>query len=187
MTNRKPSTSEVLTMPRGKPRSPEEIIAEKEAQLKTARLRLAKDQLKAVPAISALTVELEKYEDMEREAKKGFTESSPQSFSNRIQSHALWIEEIEAQQAYAEKVLDYAGEVKASLREAIADMSADLLDAKDQADPSFLNRAEAYIEGATEGAEAMTNAETLASEAQDARKAFTANRRPAPKAKEATA
>ena len=174
-------------MPKGKPRSPEEILSEREAQLEAARLRVAKEQLKSVPAISALTAELERIEGMERDARKGFTESSPQSFANRVQSHALWIEEIEAQQAHAEQVLDYAGEVKASLREAIADMSSELLDAEDQADPSFLNRAEAYIEGATEGAEAMTIAETLASEAQDARKAFTANRRPAPKAKEASA
>jgi len=174
-------------MPKGKPRSPEEILAEREAQLEVARLRVAKEQLKSVPAIETLTAELEKYEEMERNAKKGFAESSPSSFANRIQSHVLWIEEIEAQESHAAQVVEFSGEVKASLREAIASMSSELLNAEDQADPSFLNRAEAYIEGATEGAEAMTDAETLASEAQDARKAFTANRRPAPKAKEATA
>ena len=187
MTDRKPSNREATTMPKGKPRSPEEILAEREAQLEVARLRVAKEQLKSVPAIEALTTELEKYEEMERNAKKGFAESSPQSFSNRIQSHALWIEEIEAQENHAAQVVEFAGEVRASLREAIAAMSSDLLNAEDQADPSFLTRAEAYIEGATEGAEAMTDADTRAIEAQDARKAFTANRRPAPKAKEATA
>ena len=42
-------------MPKGQPRSPEEIVAEREQQLEKARIRLAQSKLKETPGIQALT------------------------------------------------------------------------------------------------------------------------------------
>tara|TARA_Y100000034_G_C6899011_1_gene415139 strand:+ start:2613 stop:3152 length:540 start_codon:yes stop_codon:yes gene_type:complete len=174
-------------MPKGQPRSPEEIVAEREQQLEKARIRLAQSKLKETPGIQALTDALDNVRTLENDAKKGFTESSPQSFTNRIQSHMLWIAEIEAQEALAEVSLLYASTVRESLRSAVASLSAEMLDAEDINDPAFLAYAVEAIEGSTAGQDTqlLASLSLAVEDAQAARKAFAESRKAKPEAEQA--
>lgn len=171
-------------MPKGQPRSPEEIVAEREQQLEKARIRLAQSKLKETPAIQAMTDALDSVRALENDAKKGFTESSPQSFTNRIQSHMLWIAEIEAQEALAEVSLTQASTVRESLRSAVATLSADMLDADDPSDPSFLDYAVEAIEASTDGQDTqlLSSLSQAVEDAKANRQAFADSRKAKPEA-----
>ena len=90
-----------------KQRTPAEIIAETEARLERLRLKEAKVQAKANPAVSALMEERDSVQKDLRESKK-ILGDGPQSASVRIAKHELWIERITDQSIEAEGLLSDA-------------------------------------------------------------------------------
>ena len=85
-------------------RTPAEIIAETEAKLERLRMKEAKQQAQANPAVSALLDRKAKIQKDIREAKKVLG-SGPQSAKARLEKHYAWIDKIQASIGEAEATL----------------------------------------------------------------------------------
>jgi hypothetical protein len=85
-------------------RTPAEIIAETEAKLERLRMKEAKQQAQANPAVSALLDRKAEIQKDIREAKKVLG-SGPQSAQARLEKHYAWIDKIQASIGEAEATL----------------------------------------------------------------------------------
>jgi hypothetical protein len=85
-------------------RTPAEIIAETEAKLERLRMKEAKQQAQANPAVSALLDRKAEIQKDIREAKKVLG-SGPQSAKARLEKHYAWIDKIQASIGEAEATL----------------------------------------------------------------------------------
>jgi capsule polysaccharide export protein KpsE/RkpR len=85
-------------------RTPAEIIAETEAKLERLRMKEAKQQAQANPAVSTLLDRKAEIQKDIREAKKVLG-SGPQSASARLEKHYAWIDKIQASIGEAEATL----------------------------------------------------------------------------------
>jgi len=85
-------------------RTPAEIIAETEAKLERLRMKEAKQQAQANPAVSALLECKAEIQKDIREAKK-ILGSGPQSAQARLEKHYAWIDKIQASIGEAEATL----------------------------------------------------------------------------------
>jgi hypothetical protein len=92
MTERKPK------------RSPQEIVAAKQAELDAAIARAALKDAENLPEIQALTNTLADIKAEKLVAKRKF--SGPQSFSKRLAKHCAWMSEIEAAEALATALVE---------------------------------------------------------------------------------
>ena len=111
-------------------RSPEEIIAATEAKLATMRTKQAVKDAKSHPVASLISEQIVTVEKAEREAKKGFGDG-PQSFTSRVRSHELWIDEINAAEQVASCAMDVHADIKENLRELLASVTADIANGVD--------------------------------------------------------
>jgi len=85
-------------------RTPAEIIAETEAKLERLRMKEAKQQAQANPAVSALLDRKAEIQKDIREAKK-ILGSGPQSAQARLDKHYAWIDKIQRAIGEAEATL----------------------------------------------------------------------------------
>jgi len=114
-----------------KQRTPEEIIAETEARLERLRLKEAKAQAKANPAVSALMEERDAVQKDLREAKK-ILGSGPQSGSQRIAKHEAWIVRISEQVAEAEEAISSTEQLLTEIDQRISSEIAALVTSKEK-------------------------------------------------------
>jgi len=106
-------------------RSAEELIQEHEAKIAKLRTQAAMKDAKDSPGVSTL---VDKIANIDREllkVSKGFG-SGPQSFENRIKSHTLWVNEIVAEQEYANDLAASLKAQKDELREAMDNLLTEL-------------------------------------------------------------
>ncbi len=105
-------------------RSPADLIAEAEetlARLKTAAaLKSASDD----PTVTLVSDALESINSQLREASKGFADNGPQSFEQRITSHQLWIDEIQALRTLSGEQKEDLEEVRDRLKAYLGNVSA---------------------------------------------------------------
>jgi hypothetical protein len=85
-------------------RTPAEIIAETEAKLERLRMKEAKQEAQANPAVSALLDHKAEIQKDIREAKK-ILGSGPQSAQARLDKHYAWIDKIQRAIGEAEATL----------------------------------------------------------------------------------
>jgi hypothetical protein len=85
-------------------RTPAEIIAETEAKLERLRMKEAKQEAQANPAVSALLDRKAEIQKDIREAKK-ILGSGPQSAQARLDKHYAWIDKIQRAIGEAEATL----------------------------------------------------------------------------------
>jgi len=111
-------------------RTPAEIIAETEARLERLRLKEAKVQAKANPAVSALMEERDEVQKDLREAKK-ILGSGPQSAEARIAKHEAWIVKINDQVLDAEDALSSTEQRLSEIDQRISDEVAALLSSEE--------------------------------------------------------
>lgn len=113
-------------------RTPAEIIAETEARLERLRMKEAKVQAKANPAVSALMEERDEVQKDLREAKK-LLGSGPQSAEARIAKHEAWIMRITEQVDEAEDALSSTEQRLSEIDKRISDEVASLMSSKELA------------------------------------------------------
>ena len=113
-----------------KQRTPAEIIAETEARLERLRLKEAKVQAQANPAVSALMEERDEVQKDLREAKK-ILGSGPQSAEVRISNHEAWISKINEQVLEAEDTLSSTVHRLTIIDQRISDEIATLMSSKE--------------------------------------------------------
>ena len=111
-----------------KQRTPAEIIAETEAKLAKLKVKQAKQDAMANPAITPLVAELDALRVDIREAKKGLGDG-PQSFNARVVKHEVWIDKIEAEREAATDVLAFAETRKSEIEAQIAQVVNGLVEA----------------------------------------------------------
>jgi len=111
-----------------KQRTPAEIIAETEAKLAKLKVKQAKQNAMANPAIAPLVVLLDALKVDIREAKKGLGDG-PQSFNARVVKHEIWIDKIESERETASDTLDEAESRKSEIEAQIAQVINSLVEA----------------------------------------------------------
>ena len=106
-------------------RSPQEILAAKEADLVNAKARAAVDAQMSHPLVANLSGLINNVSKARTDAKKGWNGNPAQTFANRRISHELWLDEIQAEQelALAQIALsDFIGPQYRDLRNDVAKM-----------------------------------------------------------------
>jgi len=170
-------------------RSPQEILAAKEADLANAKARAAVDAQMNHPLIADLSGLIVNLSKERTDAKKGWNGNPAQTFANRRQSHELWLDEIQAEQEKAVatiSLVDYIGPKYRSLRNEIATSLANGLSAESasvalEAGENFIRESalSLYVE--------VENAKGNLAIAKAARKAFIEGKGKAQAQQEATA
>ena len=107
-------------------RTPEQIVADMEAELQAARARAAKAQAADSPETAEIREKLDGLKTDIRDAKRGLG-SGPQSFDARRAKHLKWIEKIDAEQQQAEAILDRAEAEKSALEAQLAEIVSTLV------------------------------------------------------------
>ena len=101
-------------------RTPQEIIADVEAQLERLHTRAATKEAKSNPEVAALYEERDAIQKDIREAKK-ILGDSPQSGVARITKHEVWIDRINAEMDLAVTALDSSEAAVAVIDSAIVE------------------------------------------------------------------
>lgn len=107
-------------------RTPEQIVADMEAELQAARARAAKAQAVEAPEAAPIRAELDKLRKDIRDAKRGLG-NGPQSFDARRAKHIAWIEKIDAEQEQAEAILELSEAKKEDLENQLAEIVSTLV------------------------------------------------------------
>lgn len=102
-------------------RTPEQIVADLEAEIQAAKVRAAKAQAVEAPEAAPIRAELDKLRRDIRDAKRGLG-SGPQSFSARRAKHEAWIEKINAEEEHAQATLELAESKKQDLENQLAEI-----------------------------------------------------------------
>ena len=100
-------------------RTPSEIIAEQEAKLKRLKARAANKEAAEQPVFAPLRDLLTSYDKVEANARKTLG-TGPQGGNARIESHLMWVAEIERLKDLATVQLYAIKTMRATVREAIA-------------------------------------------------------------------
>lgn len=170
---------------RAKRKSAPEQIAFQKAKLAKMEARESLKDARDNPALSPLVDVLDTLTKQSIEYTKGFG-SGPQSFDARIMSKQLWIDEIDAQRAFAVVALDGLKTQQAFVKDALGVVATDIANgASTSTVKSAVAEAIADIPPLDEDAtaEAQKNLNDLTA----LRKAYTFNKKLSKKAQEANA
>ena len=107
-------------------RTPEQIVADMEAELQAARARAAKAQAADSPETAEIREKLDGLKKDIRDAKRGLG-NGPQSFDARRTKHLKWIDKIDEEQRQAEAILDRAETEKEALEAQLAEIVSTLV------------------------------------------------------------
>lgn len=160
-------------------RTPAEIVAARETELANAKARAAVDAQMSHPLIAGLSEKLEGYTKDRIEAKKGWNGNPSQTFENRIKSHTLWNNEIQAEQKEAEAVIALTDKINPeirALRVSIAEKLANGMSNED-AKTALESGMDAILEGASSLFHNLNEARTDLNMAIFARKEFIAGKK----------
>jgi chromosome segregation ATPase len=102
-------------------RTPEQIVADLEAEIQAAKVRAAKAQAVEAPEAAPIRAELDQLRKDIRDAKRGLGQG-PQSFDARRAKHVAWIEKINQEQEQAEAVLELSETKKQDLENQLAEI-----------------------------------------------------------------
>ena len=102
-------------------RTPEQIVADLEAEIQAAKVRAAKAQAVEAPEAAPIRAELDQLRKDIRDAKRGLGKG-PQSFDARRAKHVAWIEKINQEQEQAEAVLQLSETKKQDLENQLAEI-----------------------------------------------------------------
>ena len=155
-------------------RSPQEIVAQREADLKSAQVRAAIDAQMGNPLVKGLSDTIGTLSKARLDAKKGYNGNPNQTFANRIQSHSLWITEINAEKALADADIAYCDFITPKYRALRTEVATFLANGGDANEALMMveNGTDAIAEEAQDlNSEQTTTASNLAI-ATAARKAF---------------
>ena len=111
---------------RAKRKTAIEMLAETNAKAKALEEKIAMTQVMDNPQVLVFKALLEDLTKQTIEYQKGFG-NGPQSFETRRLTHQLWVDEINAQRAYAEVALDNIGNQRDHLKTEIASLAREIV------------------------------------------------------------
>jgi len=111
---------------RAKRKTAEEMLAETNAKAKALEEKIAMKQVMDNSQVMVFTALLEDLTKQTIEYQKGFG-NGPQSFETRRLTHQLWVDEIDAQRAYAEVALDNISNQRDYLKSEIASLAREIV------------------------------------------------------------
>lgn len=157
-------------------RSPAEIVAQREADLKAAQVRAAIDAQMSNPHVKGLSDTLKTLSTARLDAKKGYNGNPNQTFANRTQSHQLWIDEIQAEKALADADIAYVDAVAPLYRTLRTEVATFLANGGDANTAQMMveNGEDTIADQVQELNSARTVAQIALDKATEARKAFLA-------------
>ena len=111
-------------------RSVQELITERETQLESLKVKQLLSEAEASPVLAPIVEAINDVRTQRTNTKKGFS-SGPQSFSSRVESHQLWIDEIEAERAYASAALATLEDHEQTLKSGLSEMALKVANGED--------------------------------------------------------
>jgi hypothetical protein len=111
---------------RAKRKTATEMLAETNAKAKALEERIAMTQVMDNPQVLVFKALLEDLTKQTIEYQKGFG-NGPQSFETRRLTHQLWVDEINAQRAYAEVALENIGYQRDYLKTEISSLAREVV------------------------------------------------------------
>lgn len=169
-------------------RSPQEILEARRAQLEAAEKRAAIAVAKDSPYLSSLVDAKAETNKLVTQYGKALNDNNPQSFANRRKTHELWLDLIDAQEAYDREAHNLAVSNREAIDSAIRDLAERIPD--DDADESevesFENEVQDVLDNLPDMMVELRELQTALDEAKTAQEVFKALRT-APKRASATA
>ena len=154
-------------------RSPQEILEAKEAELVKAKASAALDAQMSSPTVMAITDKILAYSKARTDSRKGWNGNPSQTFENRLQSHTLWISEIQAEQELAKAQISLSDYISPKLRNLRNEVAQALANGdKDLAVMTAENGWDAILESADGLFSELRTCEGNLLIAENARKAF---------------